>query len=75
MKDKLALTHKNQRWDLFELPTSCKPVKCKWVFKIKRDAYREIERYKARLVAKCYTKKEGINYKETYLLVSTKGSF
>ena len=34
-----------------------------------------MERYKAHLVAKSFTQKEGIDYKETFSLVSTKDSF
>ena len=52
----------------------CKPIGCKWVFKTKRDANGQVERYKVRLVAKGYSQREGINFKETFFLVSTKDS-
>ena len=52
-----------------------KPIGCKWIFKNKRDSKGNVERYKARLVAKDYTQKEGIDYKETFSSVSTKDSF
>jgi len=55
-----------------ELPERCKRVGCKWVFKTKRDSHGNIERYKARLVAKDFTQKDGIDYKETFLPVSKK---
>ena len=75
IKDKLTFMQKNQVWDLVELPTNSRPVGCKWVFKTKRDAQGQIERYKVRLVAKGYTQQEGIDYKETFSSVSTKDSF
>ena len=34
-----------------------------------------MERYKTRLVAKYFTQKEGIDFKETFSLVSSKDSF
>ena len=36
-----------------------KPIGCKWIFKTKRDSKGDVERYKACLVAKGFTQKEG----------------
>ena len=44
------------------------------VFKTKHDLNDNIERYKARLVAKCYTQKDDIGYKETFSSISKKDS-
>ena len=60
---------------LWKLPVECKRVGCKWVFKTKRDSQGNIECYKVCLVAKGFTQKDGIDYKETFLLVSKKNSF
>ena len=40
--------------------------KCCWIFKIKQKIDGSIERYKARLVAKCYSQQPGIVYDQTY---------
>ena len=74
MKDELKSMEYNEVWDLVELPEGCKRVGCKWVFKTKRDSKGNIERYKARLVAKGFTQNYGIDYKETFSLVSKKDS-
>jgi len=65
----------NDVWDLVELPENVKPIGCKWIFKTKRDSKGNVERYKTRLVAKGFTQKEGIDYKETFSPVSSKDSF
>ena len=74
MKEELKSMDDNQVWDLVELPESYKQVGCKWVFKTKRDSKGNIERYKAKLVAKGFTQKDGIDYKKTFSLVSKKNS-
>ena len=65
----------NSVWDLVELLKGCKRVGCKWVFKTKRDSHGNLECYKAILVAKGFTQKDSIDYKETFPTVSRKDSF
>ncbi|WVZ52934.1 hypothetical protein U9M48_003933 [Paspalum notatum var. saurae] len=56
----------NGTWELTERPYGCKPVGCKWAFKKKLRPDGTIEKYKARLVAKDYTQKEGEDFFDTY---------
>ncbi|KIK14931.1 hypothetical protein PISMIDRAFT_16919 [Pisolithus microcarpus 441] len=57
-------------WDVVECPKGANIVGCKWVFKIKRTATREVEKYKACLVAKGYSQVQGVDYDETYAPVT-----
>ena len=57
------------------MPEGVKPIGCKWIFKTKWDSNGNVERYKAHLVAKGYTQKERIDFKETFSPVSSKDSF
>ena len=53
-------------WRLVELPPGRKAVGCKWVFRLKHSCNGTVERFKARLLAKGYTQKYGIDYGETF---------
>ncbi|CAH9072186.1 unnamed protein product [Cuscuta epithymum] len=74
MNEELKSMYDNKVWELVMLPDGSKRVGCKWVFKTKRDSNGNIERYKVRLVAKGFTQKHGIDYKETFSPVSKKDS-
>ena len=75
MNEEIKSMKHNDVWDLIPLPEGVKPIGCKWIFKTKRDSKGGVERYKSRLVAKGYTQKEGIDYKENFSPVSSKDSF
>lgn len=57
---------KNKTWTACDLPRNRQAISCKWVFKLKRTAHGEIDKYKARLVARGFTQKKGFDYEETY---------
>ena len=58
--------NKNNVWELVDLPPRRKTIGNKWVLKVKRKIDGSNDRYKARLVAKCYTQREGIDYEYTF---------
>ncbi|KAG7581709.1 Reverse transcriptase RNA-dependent DNA polymerase [Arabidopsis suecica] len=57
---------RTETWEITTLPPGKKAVGCKWVFTVKFHADGSLERYKARIVAKGYTQKEGLDYTETF---------
>jgi hypothetical protein len=75
MEDEIKSMSTNEVWDLEEIPKGAKTVGCKWVYKTKYDSQGNIDKFKARLVVKEYTQREGINYNETFSPVSCKDSF
>lgn len=66
MKEEINALYKNNTWEKVQLPKGKRLVGCRWVYTVKYKADRNIERYKARLVARGYTQTYGIDYSETF---------
>lgn len=57
---------RNEIWIISDLPKDKKVIMSKWVFKIKRNETGNIGRFKARLVARDNSQREGEDYTETF---------
>jgi hypothetical protein len=69
MQEKLNNFKRNEVWSLVERPKQ-NIVGTKWVFRNKQDEHRVVIRNKARLVAKCYSQVEGLDFDETFAPVA-----
>ncbi|GJW82025.1 putative RNA-directed DNA polymerase [Tanacetum coccineum] len=69
MNNEIEALNRNDTWTICDLPPMRKAVGSKWLWKIKYKSTGEIERYKARVVAKGFSQREGFDYLETFSLV------
>ena len=53
-------------WTLQDLSSDKKSIGCKWAFRIKRSPSGEVVKFNARLVAKGFTQRPGVDYFETF---------
>nr|GEX85960.1 hypothetical protein [Tanacetum cinerariifolium] len=70
INDELDSIIGNNTWVLADLPSSCKPIGFKWIFKRKLKVYGTIEKFKARLVIQGFKPKSWIDYFDTYAPVA-----
>ena len=66
MQAETSALESNKTWQVVSLPPHKKAIGCKWIFKIKYHSSGEIDRFKARLVAKRFNQREGLDYQETF---------
>jgi hypothetical protein len=70
MLEKMKSIEENSTWELVDPPCRCRPIGLKWVFKVKRDEHGAIVKYKARLVARGFVQREGIDFEEVFAPVA-----
>jgi hypothetical protein len=57
---------KNCIWKLVDIPRGHRAITLKWVFKLKRDEAGAIVKHKARLVARGFVQREGIDFDDAF---------
>jgi hypothetical protein len=70
MQSEMAAVEKNRTWELADLPRGHSAITLKWVFKLKRDEVGAIIKHKARLVARDFMQREGIDFEDTFTPVA-----
>ena len=70
MKSEIWSMYKNKVWTLMDLPDDRQAIENKWIFKRKTDADSSVTIYKARIVAKGFRQVQGVDYVESFSLVS-----
>lgn len=65
MDEELESFRKNEVFELVDAPKGATIVKCRWVLKKKSKSDGEVQ-YRARLVAKGFTQRQGLDYDETF---------
>ena len=66
MVEEMAALHSTGTCDLVSLPAGKSPAGCRWIFIVKIGPDGEVDRLKARLVAKEYTQVYGSDYYDTF---------
>jgi hypothetical protein len=66
MAEEITALEQTGTWDLVSYPPRVRPITCKWVYKVKTRSDGSPERYKARLVARCFQQEHGRDYDETF---------
>ena len=63
-----SLIH-NNTWELIPTPTNQRILTERWVFKIKKDRFSNILKFKAHWVAHGYKQEEGLDFTDTFASV------
>lgn len=66
IQEELHAHEESNTWTIVPMPPDCKPVGCKWVFKIKENSSTSKIRFKARLCTKGFSQKAGIDFEEIF---------
>lgn len=70
MEAELDSIEENETWELVDLPEGMKKIGVKWVYKTKMNERGEVDKFKARLVAKRYSQVYRVDYDEVFAPVA-----
>ena len=70
MVEEYSSIMKNDVWDVVPTPEGKFVVSSKWIYKIKHVADDNIEKFRARFVARGFSQQEGVDYEETFAPVA-----
>lgn len=74
MENEMNSLKENHTWELTDLPSGARAISCKWVYRLKTNPDGSINKYKARVVAKGFSQRQGIDYSETFSPVAKLGT-
>lgn len=66
MGDEYSSLMRNETWHLVPPQKGSNIIDCKWVYRIKRKVDGSLDKYKARLIAKWFKQRYGIDYEDTF---------
>jgi hypothetical protein len=69
MTDEYESLIKKGTFEFADVPDERRPIGCKWVLTLKRDADGKVTQFKARLVAQGFSQRAGLDYNETFASV------
>jgi hypothetical protein len=70
MMEEMVSIEMNQTWQLTQLPPGHHAIGLKWVFKLKKDSNGDVVKWKARVVAKGYVQRQGVDFDEVFAPVA-----
>jgi hypothetical protein len=70
MVEEMESLHKNETWDLVEIPDGRKPIDRKWEFKKKLNTTSLVNIFKARLVVKWFSQVKGVKNGDIFFHVA-----
>jgi hypothetical protein len=62
IQSEMTLILKNETWEVIDRSPGKTPITAKWIFKIKKNQNGDINKLKARVVARGFQQREGIDY-------------
>jgi hypothetical protein len=74
MRDEMESLHAHGTWLLVECPNGVIPIQSRWCFALKQGINGQKPRFKARVVAKGFTQRAGIDYDLTFAPVTSKST-